>query len=242
MKRTSVPPTSTSAPLRSRPSRLASADAFAVTSSVRSSSSVRRHSLPRLEQLLDPVARWVDLEPVARVRRDECAAPTVLGDAEVIVHRAAEHRFVLVLVQRDAEVVDPRQAPVTGLDDDVDRAPLELGQPELEPPAVELLPGDACLDRHVLVVDPPVAGHQMEAELADVPRLDVDDLGGHEVVVEEAHGKSSSLPGGAVAVASRSVEPRAAAGAPDGARRLPVPAADADARPERPTGLQPGGR
>ena len=58
----------------------------------------------------------------------------------------------------------------------------------LNPSPVELLPGDAGLDRDVLVVDPPVAGDQVEAELADVAGLDVEDLGRHEVVVEEAHG------------------------------------------------------
>ena len=73
------------------------------------------------------------------------------------------------------------------LDDDVDGAALELGEPQLEPVAVELLPRDARLDRDVLVADPAVAGDQVEAELAEVARLDVAQLARDEVVVEEVH-------------------------------------------------------
>src|SRR5207237_145089 len=88
----------------------------------------------------------------------------------------------------DAEVVDARQPPVPGLDDDVDAAPLELGEPQAEPVPVELLPRRARLRRHVLVADPAVACDQVEAELADVPRFDVAKLARDEVVVEEVHG------------------------------------------------------
>ena len=76
---------------------------------------------------------------------------------------------------------------MTRLDDDVDRAPLELREPQLEPVAVELLPRDAGLERDVLVADPAVARDQVEAELADVARLDVAQLARDEVVVEELH-------------------------------------------------------
>ena len=49
------------------------------------------------------------------------------------------------------------------------------------------------LDRDVLVADPPVAGDELEAELADVARLDVAELRGDEVVVEQVH-QASSVP------------------------------------------------
>ena len=52
----------------------------------------------------------------------------------------AEHRLELVLVERDAEVVDAGDPPVARLDDDVHRAALELRQAQLEPLLVELAP------------------------------------------------------------------------------------------------------
>ena len=64
--------------------------------------------------------------PVARVRRDERPPAAVLLHAQVPLRRPREHLLELVLVERDAEVVDPRQPPVPRLDDDVDRAALEL--------------------------------------------------------------------------------------------------------------------
>ena len=127
------------------------------------------------------------LEPVARVRGDERAPAAVLLDAQVPLRRPPEHRLEVVLVERDAEVVDARDPPVTRLHDDVDRAALELRQPELEAVVVELLPRHARLDRHVLVADPAVAGDEVEAELAEIARLDLAQLAGHEVVVEEVH-------------------------------------------------------
>jgi hypothetical protein len=39
----------------------------------------------------------------------------------------------------------------------------------------------------MLVPDPSVPGDELEAELADVPRLDVTEPRGDEVVVEEVH-------------------------------------------------------
>ena len=118
----------------------------------------------------------MDLEAVAGVRGDERAAAAVLLHPQVPLRRAAEHRLELVLVERDAEVVDPRDAPVARLDDDVDRAALELREAQLEPVAVELLPRDAGLDRDVLVADPAVPRDEVEAELADVAGLDVAEL------------------------------------------------------------------
>ena len=78
------------------------------------------------EQVVDPVARRVHLDAVARVRRDERAPAAVLLDAQVPLRRPREHLLELVLVERDPEVVDARQPPVPRLDDDVDRAALEL--------------------------------------------------------------------------------------------------------------------
>ena len=51
-----------------------------------------------------------------------------------------EHRLELVLVEREPEVVDARHRPLARLDDDVHRAALELGEPQLEARRVELLP------------------------------------------------------------------------------------------------------
>ncbi len=132
------------------------------------------------------------LQPVARIRRDEGAAPAVLLDTEVPLHRPAEHGLELVLLERDAKVVDARHAPVARLDDDVDRAALELRQSQLETVAFEPLPGAAGLDRDVVVADSSVPGDEIEAELHEVAPFDVPDLGRDQVVVEEAH--PSSVP------------------------------------------------
>ena len=91
----------------------------------------------------------------------------------------------LVVVERHAEVVDARQRPLARLDDDVDRAALELGEPVLEALLLELLPGDAGLEVHLVLADPPVARDQPEAELAQVARLDVTDVARYQVVVEQ---------------------------------------------------------
>ena len=50
-------------------------------------------------------------------------------------------------------------------------------EPQLEAVAVELLPRDARLGRDVVVADPAVARDEIEAELAEVARLDVPQLG-----------------------------------------------------------------
>jgi hypothetical protein len=64
--------------------------------------------LSMVEQLLEPVARWVQLEPVARVRRDERAAAAVLLDAQVAHLRPRERGDELVVIECEAEVVDAR--------------------------------------------------------------------------------------------------------------------------------------
>ena len=92
-------------------------------------------------------------------------------------------------------MVDPRQLPLARLDDDVDRAALELRQPQLEAELVELLPRDARLERLVVLADPAVPRDEVEAELADVARLDLAHLARHEVVVEELHGRADASKG-----------------------------------------------
>src|SRR5699024_2399554 len=117
--------------------------------------------------------------------RDERAPPAALLDRQVPGGRTHQHGLEVLLVARDAEVVDPRQPPVAGLADGVDRAALERRQAQLEALAVELLPRRARLDRAVAVPDPAVARDELEAELADVPGLQLAHLARHQVVVEE---------------------------------------------------------
>src|SRR5688500_3091147 len=107
------------------------------------------------DEVLEPVARRVELEAVADAGRDERAAAAVLLYAQVARRRGLERLLELVVVESDADVVDARERPLARLDDDVDRAALELGQPELEAAPVEVVPGDAGLERRLLVVDPP---------------------------------------------------------------------------------------
>ena len=66
----------------------------------------------------------------------------MLLHAQLELVGAGERRGEVVLLERDADVVDARQVPLPGLHDDVDRAALELGEPELEAEPVELVPGD----------------------------------------------------------------------------------------------------
>jgi len=75
------------------------------------------------------------------------------------------------------------------LHDDVDRAALQLGQAQPEAVPVELLPRHAGLDRHVLVADAAVTGDQVEVEPARVASLDLAELRGDQVVVEQPHWK-----------------------------------------------------
>ena len=114
-------------PSRSTSSSSASTLAFASGSSASRWSSLRTSSGARREQLVEPLARRVDLEPVADVRRDERAPAAVRLDAELALDGAVDHLLELVLVEREPEVVDARQLPLPRLHDDVDRAALELG-------------------------------------------------------------------------------------------------------------------
>ena len=142
---------------------------------------------PVLEELLEPFAWRMELEPVAGAGRDEGPAAAVLLYAEVAGSRGGEHIRELVVVEREAEVVHARQLPLARLDDDVHCASLELAQPQLEALALEVLPADAGLEGRDLVADAPVPGDQAEPELADVPRLDLPQPARDEVVVEETH-------------------------------------------------------
>ena len=96
-------------------------------------------------------------------------------------------RLELVLVEHEPEMVDARRRPLARLDDDVHRALLELGQPQLETHRVELAPRDARLVRRELLADPAVTRDEVERELADVAGLDLADAARDEVVVEELH-------------------------------------------------------
>src|ERR1700758_456511 len=131
----------------------------------------------------------MELEPVAGVRRHEGAPAAVLLHPEVLPFRPLERGLELVVVEHEPEVVDPRRRPLPGLDDDVDSALLQLGEPKLEAHAVELAPGDARLERRELLADPAMARDEVERELADVAGLDLADAARDEVVVEELHAR-----------------------------------------------------
>src|ERR1700746_912133 len=90
------------------------------------------------QELVDPLPRRMELEPVAGVRGDERAPAAVLLDApavplgpQAVPPAALGGRLDLVLVEHEAEMVDAGRRPLARLDHDVDRALLELGQPEL---------------------------------------------------------------------------------------------------------------
>src|SRR5438067_7032175 len=140
-----------------------------------------------LEQLLDPVARRMQLEPVAGVRRDERPPAAVLLDAQLRVRRPVERRLELVLVEREPEMVDARQRPLSRLHDDVHRALFELAEPQLEPAVVQLGPGHTRLVGRQVLADAAVPRDEVEAQLADVPRLHLAHLARDEVVVEQVH-------------------------------------------------------
>src|SRR3954447_6867911 len=91
-------------------------------------------------------------------------------------------------------MVDARQLPLSRLDDDVDRPPLELGEAQLEASCVEVIPRVAGLVRDGLLPDAPVASDEVEPELADVAALELADFARHEVVVEDLHGSLASCP------------------------------------------------
>ena len=65
-----------------------------------------------LEQLLEPVARRMQLDAVAGARRHERSAAAVLLDAQLELVGARERGREVVLVERDPDVVDARQVPL----------------------------------------------------------------------------------------------------------------------------------
>src|SRR5262249_16948383 len=117
-----------------------------------------------LEQLVEPLARRMQLQPVTGVRRDERPSPTVPLHAQRSPLGAPERSAELPPGEREADVVDTRQIPLSGLDDDVDGAALELGQPQLEAELVELLPAGAGLEGGQVLADAPVPRDELEAE------------------------------------------------------------------------------
>src|SRR5215207_763357 len=143
--------------------------------------------LARLQQLVEPLARRMDLQPVAGVRGDERPPPSVRLHAQLLVDGAIDDLGELVLVEREPEMVDARQVPLAGLHDDVDCAPLQLGQPELEAHPIELLPRHPRLEGLVFLADAAVPRDEVERQLAEVPLLDLPDARGDEVVVKELH-------------------------------------------------------
>jgi hypothetical protein len=64
----------------------------------------------------------------------------VVLDLQAEVPRPVEDGLVVVLVERDAEVVDARHVPVAGLEDDVDRPAPDLDEAQAEADLVEVLP------------------------------------------------------------------------------------------------------
>ena len=95
----------------------------------------------------------MNLQAVTGVRGDERPAAAVLLHAQIRLRRAPENGSEFILVERHADVVDPRDLPVARLHDHVHHAPLELREPELESVAIELLPWDSRLDGQVLLAD-----------------------------------------------------------------------------------------
>ena len=80
---------------------------------------------------------------------------------------SARRRALLevVLVEREAEMVDARELPLAGLHDDVHAAALELREAQLEAAPVELLPRGAGLERGQVVRDPAVAATRSKPSL-----------------------------------------------------------------------------
>src|SRR2546421_221697 len=139
------------------------------------------------EEVVEPLARWVQLQAVARVRRHERTPAAVLLHAQLAQLGARERCDEIIFVECESEVIESRQLPLSRLDDDVHGSPLQLRQPQLEADPVELLPAVPRLEGGRLVLDPAVPGDEAEAELAEIARLDLPHLARHQVVMEELH-------------------------------------------------------
>src|SRR3954447_14718661 len=129
----------------------------------------------------------MQLQPVAGVGRDERPPAAVLLHPQLGLLGPRDRLLEFLVVEREPQVVDARQRPLSRLHHDVDGAELELGEPQLDPERVELTPRDTRLVRRQVLADPAVPGDQVEAELADVARLDLPHPARDEVVVEEIH-------------------------------------------------------
>src|SRR5688572_5454897 len=129
----------------------------------------------------------MELEAVARVRGHERAPTAVLLHAQLANLRACQRRNEIVLVEHKPQMVDAWQLPLAGLDDDVDRAALQLREPELEAHPVEVIPAVARLEGRRLLPDAPMTRDERETELSHVARLDLTHLARHQVVMEEVH-------------------------------------------------------
>jgi hypothetical protein len=129
----------------------------------------------------------VHLEPVAGLGGDEGALARVILDLQAEVAGPVQHGLVVVLLERDAEVVDARHIPVARLEDNVDGAAPYFHEAQAKADLVELLPGRASLEPVRALAAPAVAADELEAELAEIPGLEQPDLARHEVVVEQVH-------------------------------------------------------
>src|SRR4051812_5623233 len=83
-----------------------------------------RQRLRVVEQFLEPVARRMELHAVAGAGRHERAPAAVFLHTQLELVGPSERRGEVVLVERDPDVVDARNVPLPGLDDDVDGAAL----------------------------------------------------------------------------------------------------------------------
>ena len=138
--------------------------------------------------------------------RRTCAARRAPARAARSARRAPDGQLELVLVEHEPEVVDARRWPLTRLDDDVHRPFSSSVSRSLNPSrrARARRPG---LVGGELLPDAAVARNQVECELADVPRFDLADAAGDEVIVEELHRRSGANvgpPGGSTSVVDRS--------------------------------------
>ena len=185
--RTIVSPIATSEPNGSTSRISAIARALSCGSSARRWSSLSLRSSACSSAVLDPVARRVNLEPVAGLGGDERPFARVVLNLQLELDRALERRGVPVLVECDPEMIDAGPVPMAGLDHNVDRPAAELDQPEPESLRVEVVPGDTGLEPVRVLADPAVAADEREAELADVARLDQPDFARDQVVVEKLH-------------------------------------------------------
>src|SRR6266511_652958 len=140
------------------------------------------------ERFLDPVPRRVHLEAIAGFGRDECSLPRMVLDLEAELASPFDDRLVLVLVERDPEMVDAGYVPVPRLDDDVDGSAPQLDEAQAKAHRVEVLPGGARLEPLRALPAPPVTPDELESELPQVAPLEEPDLARHEVVVKQLHG------------------------------------------------------